>query len=108
MRICELRDKEVINICSGRRLGCVADVEINIHCGEVEAIVIPGPGKLGGFFGTDCEYVIPFGCIRRLARILFLLKYRRKVFAKVLDVVYNEGSLRKGGKDYAMSILWKP
>ena len=47
MRICELRDKEVINICSGRRLGCVADVEINIHCGEVEAIVIPGPGKTG-------------------------------------------------------------
>ncbi len=41
MRICELKEKEVINVCSGRRLGCIADVEINICTGEIEAIVIP-------------------------------------------------------------------
>ena len=51
MRICELKEKEVINVCSGRRLGCIADVEINICTGEIEAIVIPGPGKICGFFG---------------------------------------------------------
>ena len=44
MRICELREREVINICSGRRLGCVADVEINVCDGTVEAIIVPGPG----------------------------------------------------------------
>lgn len=38
MRICELKEKEVINVCSGRRLGCIADVEINICTGEIEAI----------------------------------------------------------------------
>lgn len=43
MRICELKEKEVINVCSGKRLGCIADVEINICTGEIEAIVIPGP-----------------------------------------------------------------
>ena len=40
MRLCELRDKEVINICSGRRLGCIVDVEINVCNGEVEAVII--------------------------------------------------------------------
>ena len=80
MRICELRDKEVINICSGRRLGCVADVEINIHCGEVEAIVIPGPGKLGGFLGTDCEYVIPCGCIRKIGPDIILVEIQEEKF----------------------------
>ena len=49
MRICELKEKEVINVCSGKRLGCIADVEINICTGEIEAIVIPGPGKICGF-----------------------------------------------------------
>ena len=52
MRICELKEKEVINVCSGRRLGCIADVEINICTGEIEAIVIPGNrGKYADFSG---------------------------------------------------------
>lgn len=66
MRMCEIREKEVINICTGRRLGCIVDVEINIRCGEVEAVIVPGPGKICGFFGADCEYVIPFSCIRKI------------------------------------------
>ena len=96
MRICELKEKEVINVCSGRRLGCIADVEINICTGEIEAIVIPGPGKICGFFGTDCEYVIPFSCIKKIGP----------------DIVwYNNCAYRKwkekGGNAHEMSILWK-
>ena len=51
MRICELKEKEVINVCSGKRLGCIADVEINICTGEIEAIVIPDRGKYADFSG---------------------------------------------------------
>ena len=80
MRICELREKEVINICSGRRLGCVVDVEINVCTGEVEAIVIPGPGRICGFFGTDCEYVIPFGCIRKIGPDIILVEIQEEKF----------------------------
>lgn len=80
MRICELRDKEVINICSGRRLGCVVDVEINICTGEVEAIVVPGPGKICGFFGTDCEYVIPFRCIKKIGPDIILVEIQEEKF----------------------------
>ena len=49
MRLCELRDKEVINICSGRRLGCIVDVEINVCSGEVEAVIIPGRVRSADF-----------------------------------------------------------
>ena len=80
MRICELREKEVINICSGRRLGCVVDVEINVCTGEVEAIVIPGPGKICGFFGTDCEYVIPFRCIKKIGPDILLVEIQEEKF----------------------------
>ena len=80
MRICELRDKEVINSCSGRRLGCVVDVEINICTGEVEAIVVPGPGKICGFFGTDCEYVIPFRCIKKIGPDIILVEIQEEKF----------------------------
>lgn len=82
MRICELKEKEVINVCSGKRLGCIADVEINICTGEIEAIVIPGPGKICGFFGTDCEYVIPFSCIKKIGPDIVLVEIKEEKFCK--------------------------
>ena len=80
MRICVLRNKEVINICTGRRLGCVVDVDINVCCGEVEAIVIHGPGKICGFLGTDCEYVIPLSCIRKIGPDIIIVEIQEEKF----------------------------
>ena len=84
MRMCELRQKEVVNICTGKRLGCIVDVEIDIRCGEVEAVIIPGPGKICGFFGTDCEYVIPFSCIRRIGPDIILVEIQEEKFLQKL------------------------
>lgn len=80
MRLCELRNKEVINICSGRRLGCIMDVEINMCSGEVEAVIIPGPGKICGFLGTDCEYVIPFACVRKIGPDIVIVEIQEEKF----------------------------
>ena len=80
VRFSEFQEKEVINVCSGRRLGCIADVEINICTGEIEAIVIPGPGKICGFFGTDCEYVIPFSCIKKIGQDIVLVEIKEEKF----------------------------
>ena len=112
MRICELKEKEVINVCSGKRLGCIADVEINICTGEIEAIVIPGPGKICGFFGTDCEYVIPFSCIKKIGPDIVLVEIKEEKFLqKFYSVWYNNCAYRKwkekGGNAHEMSILWK-
>ena len=49
MRLCELREKEVINICDGKRLGCIVDLEFDVCTGKIEAVIIPGPGKIWGF-----------------------------------------------------------
>ena len=45
MRVCELRQKEVVNICSCRTLGCPLDIEFNCKTGCVEALIVPVPGK---------------------------------------------------------------
>ena len=55
MRFCELREKEVVNICNGKCLGGVVDLQINECSGAIEALIVPGPGKFCGFFGTDSE-----------------------------------------------------
>lgn len=39
---CDLKFKDVINICDGRRLGRVIDVIIDIPSGRVRGLVVPG------------------------------------------------------------------
>lgn len=73
MRVCELREKEVINVCNCKRLGNAVDIVFDACKGCVEAIVIPGPGKICGFLGSDSEYVIPFSCIKKIGEdIIFV------------------------------------
>ncbi|MCI5899059.1 MAG: YlmC/YmxH family sporulation protein [Firmicutes bacterium] len=74
MRMCELRQKEVINICSCRSLGCVSDVEIDICTGFVTAIIIPGPGRVCSFLGRDTEFIIPWECIRQIGSDIILVE----------------------------------
>jgi len=76
MRICELRQKEVINLCDGRRLGFVADIEFCLEQGCILALIVPGPCKLWGILGRDQEYVIPFGCIRNIGPDVILVEIK--------------------------------
>ena len=64
MRICELRQKEVINTCTCRSLGCVCDV----------AIIVPGPAKICCFLGRDTEYIIPWECICQIGADIILVE----------------------------------
>ena len=43
MRICELRQKEVINTCTCRSLGCPIDIEFDCRASCLSALVLPGP-----------------------------------------------------------------
>lgn len=73
MRFSELQDKEIINICSGQRLGFVADVEIEMPGGELRALIVPGPAKFFGLFGREPDYMVPKDCITRMGRDLILV-----------------------------------
>ena len=46
----------------------MVDVDIDVCDGKVLAIIIPVPGKICGILGSDGEYVIPFGCIKKKNR----------------------------------------
>lgn len=46
MTFLALRSKEVINIADGSRLGYVCDMEIDVECGKICALILPAPTKL--------------------------------------------------------------
>ena len=72
-RISSLRCKEVVNVCDGARLGYVSDLEIELPGGRVNALLVPGPCRFFGLFGRDSDYLIPWGCIRRIGEDIILV-----------------------------------
>ena len=84
LRICDFREKQVINSNNCKILGCVQDVEFDLCSGCIKAIIVPGPGKLFCFLGSDCEYVIPYNCITNIGSDVILVNVcEEKVIVKL-------------------------
>ena len=86
MRFWELKQKEVININTCRRMGYVGDLEFDPVTGCITAIIIPGPACLWGFLGREREFVIPFCDICQLGGELSDAADADDVSARSLDV----------------------
>ena len=74
MRICELREKEVVNVCDGERLGNICDVDFEERTGRICSLIIPGPCKVFGIIGRDSEYIIPYECVKRIRADVVLVE----------------------------------
>ncbi|KPU44028.1 PRC-barrel domain protein [Oxobacter pfennigii] len=61
-----IRDREVVNLRDGRKLGVVTDVEIDFEEGRITSIIIPGPGRFINFFSKEKEIVIPWNQIKKV------------------------------------------
>jgi YlmC/YmxH family sporulation protein len=70
----ELREREVVNILDGRRLGLASDLEIEAETGKIRAIVVPGPGKFLWLFGKNEDFVIPWERIRKIGVDVILVE----------------------------------
>lgn len=77
IRFCGLKEREVINICDCKRLGFVADLQINICSGCVEALIVPGPEESVDFLGMMRSILFRLSVFAGLERILFLWKLKR-------------------------------
>ena len=72
-RMIEMRNKEVININDGTRLGVVCDVEIDTCTGKLAAIVIYGKPKGFGLLGKEEDLIIPWEEIQVLGEETILV-----------------------------------
>ena len=73
----ELRNKEVIDLRTGARLGYVCDAEYVPAEGRLLALIVPGQGRAGGLLGREDDYVIPWGKISRLGGDIILVEMER-------------------------------
>ena len=78
----DLREKEVINVCDGRRLGYVYDVEIESCTGRVISIVVLFDCRMFGF-GRCEELVIPWEKINCFGDDAILVSIENEVYEKI-------------------------
>ncbi len=77
-----LKDKEVINICDGKRLGYINDVEINVCSGCIVAIIVLFDLRVFGF-GKCEELVIPWDKIGCFGRDTVLVNIDTGIYEKL-------------------------
>ena len=72
-RLSDFRDREVISISDGRRLGYVSDALVDTRSGRISALIVPGPARFFGLFGREDDYVLPWGSITRVGPDIILV-----------------------------------
>lgn len=72
-RALTFKQKEVINLKDGKRLGYVQDVEANFETGEITAIIVPGTTKMFSI-GNKNDIIIPWEKIKRIGDDIILVE----------------------------------
>ena len=70
----ELRCKEVVNVCDGRRLGHIVDIVFDLCSGRVIGFVLPGEKQGWNLFKNSNQLFLPFGCIVRIGEDTILVE----------------------------------
>jgi YlmC/YmxH family sporulation protein len=70
----KLRQKEVVNVLDGARLGYICDLLLDTCTGKICAIVVPGPSRFSFFFKGDRDQVIPWKNIRKIGEDVILVE----------------------------------
>jgi len=73
-RLSKLRQKEVVNIADGARLGFICDLVLDVCSGRICAIVVPGPSRFAFFFRGERDQVIPWKNIRKIGEDVILVE----------------------------------
>ena len=72
-RAMNFKQKEVINLNDGRRLGYVQDVEADFSNGKITAIIVPENNKIFSMNGKN-DLVIPWDKIEKIGDDIILVK----------------------------------
>ena len=74
-RVVDMRNKEVINVKTGVRLGCFSDVEIDTKDAKLLAIVIYGRLRWCGLLGREDDIIIKWDDIEIIGEDTILVKH---------------------------------
>ena len=71
----ELRDKDVVNITDGKKLGRIQDMMFT-KCGQVTGFIVPGEKKFLKCIARDECIFIPYGNICKIGEDIVLVELK--------------------------------
>ena len=74
LSFCELRAKEVVNMCDGKRLGNIIDMTFCSKTGVVTGIVVPYGKGLFSILKSNQDIFIPYSKIIKIGRDVILVE----------------------------------
>ena len=74
MRLCELRQKEIINIRTCRSLGCPIDLEFDERSGKDHSTDRSRTWQILLFLGRESEFIIPWSSVRQIGGDIILVE----------------------------------
>lgn len=74
VKISDLRMREVVNVINGKKMGLIKDIEIDLENGTIKSVVLPGNGRLLGFFGKNDDVVVPWHKIKKMGMDVILVE----------------------------------
>lgn len=69
----DLKEKEIINVTDGKKLGHIIDFLFDIETGQIKGIVVPGERKI---FKRNEDIFVPLEKIRRIGGDVILVKLK--------------------------------
>jgi len=82
----DIRNKEVINIRSGSKLGFVDDIEFDAESLMIKSLIIYGRGRIFGFLGRDEDVVVKCRDIEIIGTDTILVSTNETVSPKSANV----------------------
>ena len=74
LSFCELRAKEVVNICDGKKMGNIIDLIFDCSCARITGLVVPGEKSFLNIFKSSNDIFIPYNRIRKIGSDIILVE----------------------------------
>ena len=105
-RIVDLKNKEVICLKDGCRIGCVNDVEVDLESSKLLSVVVFGRLKFLGLFGREDDIVIKWENIEVIGEDTILVKQVPFVKKKRTNLNYGHLYLNNGNNNNLFYVVY--
>lgn len=89
----ELRQKDVINLCDGTRLGCITEIEFDTCSGQICALILSSGGMLS--FIKDSRIVLPWNRIECIGEDAILVRISNSEYDAFFKSIKKRKSFEK-------------
>ncbi len=88
--ISELRQKDIVNILDGKKLGPVRDIEVDLEAGIIKALVLPGNNRFRSFFFRNEDIIVHWHQIKKIGVDVVLVELSEDNIPTKKDNAENE------------------